>query len=211
MPIFLTLSIQDTTVVAVARDGLGLASAWMTVGMGVAFVAILVVLMLVLAELRHLSRAWSGFLAVTTDRSQPLVEHANNAARNLDHITQVARSEVDRVSEALGGFADDIGDASQNVRGRVADLSALLDLAQSEAEDAVLDAAAKVRMLRTGAGLLRWAGTKQSSQKGDTDDGPVGAPPASEDEPGHEDEPDHEDEPGHEDESGREDEPGHED
>ena len=199
MPIFLTLSIQDTTVVAVARDGLGLASAWMTVGMGVAFVAILVVLMLVLAELRHLSRAWSGFLAVTTDRSQPLVEHANNAARNLDHITQVARSEVDRVSEALGGFADDIGDASQNVRGRVADLSALLDLAQSEAEDAVLDAAAKVRMLRTGAGLLRWAGTKQSSQKGDTDDGPVGAPPASEDEPDHEDEPGREDEPGHED------------
>ncbi len=188
MPIFLTLSIQDTTVVAVARDGLGLASAWMTVGMGVAFVAILVVLMLVLAELRHLSRAWSGFLAVTTDRSQPLVEHANNAARNLDHITQVARSEVDRVSEALGGFADDIGDASQNVRGRVADLSALLDLAQSEAEDAVLDAVAKVRMLRTGAGLLRWAGTKQSSQKGDTDDGPVGAPPASEGESGDEDE-----------------------
>ncbi len=184
MPIFLALSIQDTTVVAVARDGLGLASAWMTVGMGVAFVAILVVLMFVLAELRHLSRSWSGFLAATTDRSQPLVEHANNTARNLDHITQVARSEVDRVSEALGGFANDIGDASQSVRGRVADLSALLDLAQSEAEDTVLDAAAKVRMLRTGAGLLRWAGTKQSSQEGDTDDGPVGAPPASEGESG---------------------------
>ena len=61
MPISLTLSIQDTTVVAVARDGLGLASAWMTFGMGVAFVAILVVLIFVLAELRHLSRAWSGF------------------------------------------------------------------------------------------------------------------------------------------------------
>ena len=196
MPILLAQSIQDTTVVAVARDSLGLASAWMTVGMGVAFVAILVVLLFVLAELRHLSRAWTGFLAATTDRSQPLVEHANNAARNLDHITQVARSEVDRVSEALGGFADDIGDASESVRGRVADLSALLDLAQSEAEDAVLDAAAKVRMLRTGAGLLRWAGTKQGGPDGNTGDGPAGAPPASEGGTGLEDETVPEDETG---------------
>ena len=50
-----------------------------------------------------------------------------------------------------------------------------------------MDAAAKVRMLRTGAGLLQWARTKQSSRDGDTGDGPVGAPPASEDESGPED------------------------
>ena len=147
MSLTLAAPLQDTTVVE-------LVSAWTMVGLGLAFLAILVVLVLVLAELRSLSRTWTGFVATTTERSGPLVEHANNAARNLDHITSVVRSEIDRLHGMIEGVTDDIGDASVEVRRRIADLSALLDLAQSEAEDAVLDAAAKLRMLRKGAGLL---------------------------------------------------------
>ena len=64
------------------------------------------------------------------------------------------RTEIDRLNGMFEGVTDDIGEASVEVRRRIADLSALLDLAQSEAEDAVLDAAAKLRMLRKGAGLL---------------------------------------------------------
>jgi len=148
-----TSSVPDTTIVEVARDGLALVSAWTMIGVALAFVAILVVLVLVLAELRGLSRAWTGFLAATGDRSRPLLEHAGNAARNLDHVTAVVRSEVDRLNETIGSVADDVGEASAEVRRRLADLSALLDLVQSEAEDTVLDVAAKVRMLRKGAGL----------------------------------------------------------
>lgn len=139
---------QDTTVVEVARDGLAVVSAWTMFAMGVAFLAILVVLVLVLAELRMLSRTWTGFLTTTTDRSQPLVEHANNAARNLDHVTSVVRAEIDRLTGIVGGVTDDLGEASLEARRRIADLSALLDVAQSEAEDAVLDAASKLRMPR---------------------------------------------------------------
>ena len=155
MLLHLAPPLQDTTVVTVARDGLGVVSAWMTLGIGVAFAAILIVLLLVLSELRLLSRTWTGFLRTTTERSIPLVEHANNAAQNLERITEVVRSEVDRFDGAVGGVADDIGKAAEDVKRRVADLSALLDLAQSEAEDAVLDAAAAVRMLRKGTALLR--------------------------------------------------------
>lgn len=154
MSLTFTVAVQDTTVVELARDGLAVVSAWTMVGLGLAFLAILVVLLLVLAELRMLSRTWTGFLATTSERSQPLLEHANSAARNLDHVTTVVRSEIDRLHGMVEGVTDDIGDASVEVRRRIADLSALLDLAQSEAEDAVLDAAAKLRMLRKGAGLL---------------------------------------------------------
>ncbi len=157
MSLPLTSPLQDTTVVEVARDGLALVSAWTMIGMALAFVAILVVLVLVLAELRGLSRAWTGFLTAAGDRSRPLLEHAGNAARNVDHVTGVVRSEVDRLNETIGSVANDVGElgeASVEVKRRLADLSALLDLAQSEAEDAVLDVAAKVRMLRRGAGLL---------------------------------------------------------
>ncbi len=166
MPPYLHLPLQDTTIVTLARDGVGMVSAWMTVGLGVAFVAILIVLLLVLAELRRLSRTWTDFLATTGERSIPLVEHANNAARNLDRITRVVRSEVDRFDGALVEVAEDIGKASADVKRRVADLSALLDLAQSEAEDAVLDAAATVRTLRKGAALVRGAGAAAATATG---------------------------------------------
>ncbi len=146
--------VQDTVIVEVARDGLALVSAWTMIGMALAFAAILAVLVLVLAELRRLSRAWTGFLASARDRSLPLLEHAGNAARNLDHVTTVVRSEVDRLNETVGSVADEVGEVSGAVKRRMADLSAVLDLAQSETEDAVLDMAAKVRMLRKGAGLL---------------------------------------------------------
>lgn len=158
MSLTFTAAAQDTTVVALARDGLGVVSAWTVIGLGLAFLAILAVLLLVLAELRMLSRTWTGFLTATAERSQPLLEHASGAARNLEHVTSVVRSEVDRLHGMVEGVTDDIGEASVEVRRRIADLSALLDLAQSEAEDAVLDAAAKLRMLRKGAGLLARAG-----------------------------------------------------
>ncbi len=186
MPPYLHLPLQDTTIVTVARDGIGMVSAWMTVGLGVAFVAILIVLLLVLAELRRLSRAWTDFLTTTGERTIPLVEHANNAARNLDRITGVVRAEVDRFDGALVEVAEDIGKASADVKRRVADLSALLDLAQSEAEDAVLDAAATVRTLRKGAALVRGAGAAAAAgakpATGDTPATGDDEPPAP---PGH--------------------------
>ena len=169
MSLLATSPAQDTTIVEVARDGLALISAWTMIGMALAFVAILVVLVLVLAELRRLSRAWAGFLTAAGDRSRPLLEHAGNAARNLDHVTTVVRSEVDRLNEKLGSVANDVGEASVEVKRRLADLSALLDLAQSEAEDAVLDVAAKMRMLRRGAGLL--GGLRGGGGRGAGDDG----------------------------------------
>ena len=166
---------QDTTVVELARDGLGVVSAWTLVGVGLAFLAILVVLLLVLAELRLLSRTWAGFLTTTADRSKPLVEHANNTARNLDHVTSVVRAEIDRLTGIVGGVTDDLGEASLEARRRIADLSALLDVAQSEAEDAVLDAASKLRMLRKGAGLLgkvgAWGGGGDGMAGGGDGDG----------------------------------------
>lgn len=174
MSLTFTAVVQDTTVVELARDGLAAVSAWTMVGLGLAFLAILVVLVLVLAELRTLSRTWTGFVATTTERSGPLVEHASNAARNLDHITSVVRTEIDRLNGMIEGVTDDIDEASLEVRRRIADLSALLDVAQSEAEDAVLDAASKLRMLRKGAGLLARVGSAAAGAGNDTGNGNEG-------------------------------------
>ncbi len=148
---------QDTVVVALARGALESAAGWVLVGLAALFVAVLVVLVLVLGELRKLSKGWSKFVAETTEDAQPLLRHAASAARNLDRAAEAVRSEVVRATSALGGIAGGLDDAALHLRKRLAELSALLDLIQSEAEEAVLDAAAKLRIFRRGAGLLHRA------------------------------------------------------
>lgn len=150
--------LQDTTVVELARDGLTSFSAWAVGGAAVALVALLVVLLLVLAELRRLAASWTDFLAATGTRSQSLVDHASSAARNIDHITRTVRGEVDRLGASVGGLAKGIEHGSTELQRRLKDLLALVDVAQSEAEDAVLEVAAQIRTMRTSAaGLLRLA------------------------------------------------------
>ena len=149
---FLLQTVQDTTVVALARDGFASFAAWAMGAMALAFLALLVVVLLVLTELRRLSAAWTDFLAATGNRYRPLIEHVTSAARNADRISASVRSEVDRLGASFGGVASGIDEASSQLQKRLKDLLALVDLAQSEAEDAVLTAAAKVRMIRSGAG-----------------------------------------------------------
>lgn len=168
--------LQDTTVVELARDGFASFSAWALGGAAVALVALLVVLLLVLAELRRLAASWTDFLAATSTRSQSLVDHASSAARNIDHITKTVRGEVDRLGASVGGLAKGIEYGSTELQSRLKDLLALVDVAQSEAENAVLEVASKVRTMRTSAaGLLRLA---QLHQSGKTP--PAKEPPESE-------------------------------
>ena len=145
-------AIQDTTVVALAPDGLAAFAAWALGGVLLAFVVLVVAVLLVLAELRRLSAAWTDFLASTSSRSESLVASATSAARNIDHITGTVRGEVERLQVSVGGLAGGLERASAQLQRRLRDLLALVDLAQSEAEEAVLEAASRVRALRANAG-----------------------------------------------------------
>ena len=166
--------LQDTTVVELARDGFTSFSAWAVGGAAVALVALLVVLLLVLAELRRLAASWTDFLAATSTRSQSLVDHASSAARNIDHITKTVRGEVDRLGASVGGLTKGIEHGSTELQSRLKDLLALVDVAQSEAEDAVLEVASKVRTMRTSAaGLFRLAQLHQNARTP-----PAAEPPA---------------------------------
>ena len=147
----------DTTVMTLARDPLALMSDWATLGLGLAVLALLVVLVLLLLEIRGLSKSWKHVLDRVAERSGPLIDNANGAVRNVEYITQVVRTDVERINGAVSGLASSLEEVSEDVQGRIRDAQALLDLAQIEAEDAVLDAATRIRTLRTGQGLLSGA------------------------------------------------------
>lgn len=153
--------VQSQDTVALAWDSLapGLdslvsAALWIAGVLAVLTLLFLTVLVLVLVEVRKLSRSWTGFARETQAQFRPVIEHAAAAARNVDELTASVRAEVERLNQAVGGVAGGIDEAAAQVRTRLADLSAVLDFAQSEAEDAVLDAAAKLRTVRAGAGWL---------------------------------------------------------
>ena len=143
---------QDTTVVALAPDGLAAFAAWALGGVMLAFIVLVVAVLLVLAELRRLSAAWTDFLASTSSRSESLVESASSAARNIDRITATVRGEIGRLQASVGGLAGGLEQASAHLQRRLKDLLALVDLAQTEAEEAVLETASRVRALRANAG-----------------------------------------------------------
>lgn len=148
---------QDTVFVALAQGAFESATGWIMIGLAVVFVAVLAALVVLLVELRKLSHGWSKFVAATTEDAEPLLRHAASAARNLDRAAEAVRAEVTRATGAVAGIAGGLDDAADHLRKRLADLTALLDLIQSEAEEAVLDGAAKLRLLRRGVGLLHRA------------------------------------------------------
>lgn len=160
--------LQDTTVVALARDGLATFTAWALGSLLIAFAVLLAVLLLVLAEMRRLSASWTDFLATATTRSETLVASATSAARNIDRISGTIKEEMVRLGGSFGNLAGGIENASAQLQHRLKDLLALVDLAQAEAEDAVLEAASSIRALRANAGgfllsQLRRGGRAESS------------------------------------------------
>ncbi|MYC91581.1 MAG: hypothetical protein F4X15_08935, partial [Gemmatimonadetes bacterium] len=112
MPSDILPAVQDTTVVALAPDGLAAFAAWALGGVMLAFVVLVVAVLLVLAELRRLSAAWTDFLASTSSRSESLVASATSAARNIDQITATVREEVGRLQTSVGGLAGGLEQAS---------------------------------------------------------------------------------------------------
>ncbi len=156
---------QDVAGAEVARDALGQAAAWTPIVLAASFVAIFAVLLVMWIEMRRAARAWDGFLAAFGERSLPLAEHASAAARNVERVTRLVRAEVERLARATEGVSADVQELSDDVRRRLADVSALLDVAQEEAEDAVLDTAAKVRALRSGASALLRRGALETAQR----------------------------------------------
>ncbi len=171
--------VQDTTVVVMAHDGIAVLTAWSLVALVVAVLAVLVVALRLQAEMRRHRAAWESFLATASDRSASLVEHAGSAVRNIDRITQTVRTEAERLGTSVGGVAGTLEEAATELRRRARDLLALLDLAQSEAEAAVLEAASRVRAVRESAAglfLARHArgGGREEARGGGEGDGEEG-------------------------------------
>jgi len=130
-----------------------------TIVLGVAVLGVLVALLVVLLQLRKLTRSM-GSVAVRLEKdAAPVIERARSVAENVDFITMAVRTDVQKVNASVAGLNDRLKEASVRMEERIQDFSALVEVLQGEAEDLALDTAAAVRGVRAGTRSLGGEGS----------------------------------------------------
>ena len=85
----------------------------------------------------------------------PVVTRVTAVSENVDYISKAARGEIQEITRTVRRATDGVSGGIDAVERRVAELGALVQLAQKELEDAVVSTAATLRGVRAGAGMLR--------------------------------------------------------
>lgn len=86
---------------------------------------------------------------------RPLLQHATNVARNVDHATTTIKADVDDVSLTVREANERVRQVLTVTEGRLSDFNAFLRLVQEEGESLFLSAASAVRGVRSGAAAFR--------------------------------------------------------
>jgi hypothetical protein len=143
---------QDTLVVVAARDAFDWIHGATSLALLLVLILILALLLGVMAQLRGMARSVER--AGQAARSDPAFANLRSAAANLEAISARARSEGDRLADAVGSFSDRLDQASAHVETRIDEFNALLEVVQEEAEASFVDVAARARGVRGGVDHL---------------------------------------------------------
>ena len=136
---------QGTT--AIPRDGLEVAADISMVILAVGSALVLMALTVLLLQVRKLLAAMQGQL-------QPVADRARAAAENVEYISAVVRTDVQKINDSVTNITDRLNDASDHMEERIAEFNALMQVVQGEAEDIFLDTAAAAHGVRAGARAL---------------------------------------------------------
>lgn len=103
-------------------------------------------------------RASLKTVEATVDRlvkeSAPLLANATGIVTDAREVVAIVRTDVERVTDAVGALSAQLLHAAEVTTRRVDDVNAVLDVLQSELEDTALSAAATMRGVRVGADEL---------------------------------------------------------
>ncbi len=105
--------------------------------------------------LRKAAKKASALIDRLSGEVSPLVQHATSITDNVDFITSSIREDVRELSRTVRHVTDRVTNGLEVSEQRVAELGALLRLAQDELEDAVVSTAATLRGMRAGVTSLR--------------------------------------------------------
>ncbi|MGW8268055.1 MAG: hypothetical protein ACWGSQ_16930 [Longimicrobiales bacterium] len=168
---------SDTVVVMVPPSFLATTEAVSTILLTVVVLGLLIAILNGLIQVRRLSRSLGLVLERLERDAGPVVDRARSVAENVDFITAVVRTDVQKLNESVARLNDRLKEASERMEERIQDFTALVEVLQSEAEDLALDTAAAVRGVKAGTRSLA-----QGSKGAPKEEGHEGVPLLSADE-----------------------------
>ncbi len=89
------------------------------------------------------------------DEIVPIVKHAGAVADDVHYLTTSLRADMQQVSQTVAGANERVQAAILTTERRLRDFSALVDVAQGEAEDLLVRSASTMRGVRAGVDTLR--------------------------------------------------------
>lgn len=161
---------RDTLLVMVAPPGIANIGEWSLLAILVAVFAGVVALLAFLRRLAAHGLRLTEIARRLEEQSRPVLERAVGVADNVDAITRSLRDETRHLAGSLRALSDRLRQASTHMETRIDEFNALLEVVQSEAEEAFLKTASAVRGVGAGARALEHARKTAPS-----------APPAEED------------------------------
>lgn len=87
----------------------------------------------------------------------PVIQQAHGITENVNHISLVARNEVERLRNTIAAAQQGLERSTALTEERIRDFNALLQVVQEEAESLFIDTASTVRGVRAGTQALRRA------------------------------------------------------
>ena len=105
----------------------------------------------------------------------PITHHATRIAENVDYVTTAVRSDLARVTALVERTERRIDETLGRAEARARDLEALLHVAQTQAEDSFVAAAATVAGVREGFASLRDELAGMPRARAERDDEPLDA------------------------------------
>jgi methyl-accepting chemotaxis protein len=147
---------RDTIVaLAQARSGWETAASVSQVLIALVMVVLLAAILAALAALRRTMAEVAALFQASRDDIAAAARSVRLVAEDLHAVTTVARSEVEALADTLRDVNEGVQRLLRRVRSRLQRLDALAELAQEQAEDFVVSAAATLRGVRMGASVLR--------------------------------------------------------
>lgn len=173
---------RDTLVMVMPQSLLSTMEAVSSIILTVIVLGVLVALVVVLLQLRSLTRSAASLTQRMEKEAAPVLERARRVAENVDFITMAVRDDMQKLNESVNRLNERLKDASRRMEERVQDFSALVEVLQSEAEDLALDTAATVRGVRAGTRALANKRLDETEELEEPDALPVPAVPEGTDE-----------------------------
>lgn len=108
-----------------------------------------------LHELHDFMRSVERLVSLLDHDARPALQSMRSVAEDVGHVVRTVRSEVDGYAEHAGELRGRVLKLVNQVEDRLRDLESVIDIVQSEVEEAALDFAAALRTTRRSASILR--------------------------------------------------------